>query len=227
MLSTRLVPCSASAGCAASRSASLRASGSSSSGAVARVASPSSTAVAAGMRSPVNRYSRERRIGVSSGQNAAPPSPATRPTATCGSARYASLRDQHDVAQHGQAAAQADGRAVDRGDHRQREAEHLLDDLRAFPQALVPGHRVVEERGDPVQVAAGAERPPGAGEDHHPGRRVSAASCRQTLASAQCSGWLTAFSSAGRLMVHGADRAVGLDGQFREAGRRSCGSSHR
>ena len=29
----------------------------------------------------------------------------------------------------------------------------------------------------------------------------SAASCRQTLASAQCSGWLTAFSSAGRLMT--------------------------
>jgi hypothetical protein len=63
------------------------------------------------------------------------------------------LGDQYDVGQHGQAAAQPDGRAVDRGDHRQREAEQLLDDLRAFPQALVPSHRVVEEDGDPVQVA--------------------------------------------------------------------------
>ena len=49
----------------------------------------------------------ERSIGASSGQNAAPPSPATSPTATCGSARYAVSRHQHHVAQHRHAAAEA------------------------------------------------------------------------------------------------------------------------
>jgi hypothetical protein len=82
------------------------------------------------------------------------------------------LGDQHDVTQHRQAAAETHRRAVDGGDHRQREAEHLLDDLCALAEALVPGDRIVEEGRDPVQVAARAERPSGAGQDHHLGRSV-------------------------------------------------------
>ena len=87
MLRTRLVPCRAGTGSCASRSASVRASDIRSSAAQVRLASPISTAVAAGILSPVNRNSRERRIGVRSGQKAAPPSPATRPAAMCGSAK--------------------------------------------------------------------------------------------------------------------------------------------
>ena len=82
------------------------------------------------------------------------------------------IGDEDDVAEHGHAAPQPDRGPVDRGDHRQREAQQLLDDLRALAQALVAGHRIVEEGGDPAQVAARAERPPRAGEDHHPGAGV-------------------------------------------------------
>ncbi len=75
------------------------------------------------------------------------------------------LRDEHDVAQQRHAAAEPDRRAVDRRDDRQREAQHLLDDLCAFANALVASDRIVEKRSDPVQVATGAERAPRAGQD--------------------------------------------------------------
>ena len=52
-----------------------------------RVASPISTATPGEIRSPVKRYSRDLMMGVSNGQSAAPPSPATSPTGTCGSAK--------------------------------------------------------------------------------------------------------------------------------------------
>lgn len=82
------------------------------------------------------------------------------------------LRNQHNVGEDREAAAQAHRRAVDRRDDRKREPEHLLDDLSALAQALVPGDRIIQERADPVQVAARGEGLSGAGQDHHPGGTV-------------------------------------------------------
>ena len=122
----------------------------------------------------------------------------------------------------GEAAAQADRRAVDRADHRQREAEHLLDDLGALAQAVVPGHRVVRERGDPVEVAAGGEGPPGAGQDDHLGVQVPG-ELRPDAGQRPVQVLVDRVQLVGPVDDDGADRAVSLDGQL---GRQVIGVTH-
>ena len=153
-----------------------------------------------------------RSIGASSGQNAAPPSPATRPTGDVRIGEVGRLRHQHHVAQHRDAAAQADGRAVHRGDHRQREPQHLVDDLGALAEALVAGDRVVEERRDPVQVTAGGERPARAGEDHHRGVGVGG-ELPPHVGERPVQVLVDGVERVGPVDGHDPDRAVGLDGQ--------------
>ncbi len=85
--SARFVDWMACGGWAANRCARAIASSSSLSPGTTRLASPIDTATAAGMRSPVNRYSFARSKLMSSGQVGAPPSAAVSPTDTCGSER--------------------------------------------------------------------------------------------------------------------------------------------
>ena len=123
------------------------------------------------------------------------------------------LGDEHDVGQQGHAAAQADRGSVDRRDHRQRETQHLLDDLRTLAHALVAGDGIVQKRCDPVQIAAGTECPPGAGDDHHLRRGV----CRQLppdVGQRPVQILVDAVELGGAVDDDGAHGAVGLDGQL-------------
>ncbi len=69
------------------------------------------------------------------------------------------LGDVDDVGQRGQAAAQPDGRAIDRGDHRDAAAQHADDEVAAVLDGLLPQRLVVAKLVEVVEVAAGRERP--------------------------------------------------------------------
>src|SRR4029453_11983314 len=82
------------------------------------------------------------------------------------------VRDQHDVARDREAAAEPHRGAVHRRDHGQREADHVEEDgarllHRVFAELLV----ALELRHE-LEVATGAERLAGAGEDHDARVRV-------------------------------------------------------
>jgi hypothetical protein len=83
-----------------------------------------------------------------------------------------SLGHQHQVAEHGQAAAKPDGRAVHRGDHRHRAAHHPGDDAACLRDVLVPERLVALHPGHHVKIPARAERPAPAGQHHRPHRLV-------------------------------------------------------
>src|SRR5277367_1987801 len=87
MLSATFDDRRACGGNAASRSPSASASSSTASSATTLVTRLSFSAIGAVIRSPSRTYSLAFIMPISSGSIAAPPSPATNPTATCGSAR--------------------------------------------------------------------------------------------------------------------------------------------
>ena len=189
----------ASAGCAANRSASRRAS------AAARPARP------AGGQPEFHRGRRRDAIAgeevFARAQDRCRAAARTRrrrrrrpgPTATWGSARYAGSEMSTTSHSTRHAAAEPYRRAVDRGDDRQREAQHLLDDLSTFADTLVASDRIVEKRSDPVQVTTGAERPARAGQDDDPGLRVGH-QLPPDIGQRPVQGSLTQLSSAARLI---------------------------
>ncbi len=78
------------------------------------------------------------------------------------------LVDHADVGHQCDGQAGTDGHAVDRRDDRRVAVDHRADDVAGF---LHHPHRlrvVADLFGDPVEVAAGGERAPGAGDDHGP-----------------------------------------------------------
>ena len=111
------------------------------------------------MRSPVNAYSLASSRLVCSGHVIGPPSAATRPTTTWGSARWAALRHEHDVGQGDEAAPETDGRPVHRGDHRHPARTMLSTMPLARVDALAAERSVVGQLVEVVEVAAGRERP--------------------------------------------------------------------
>ena len=186
---------------------------SASSGATARLARPSSTAVAAGMRSPVYRYSRVLMIGPSNGQNAAPPSPATSPTATCGSARYADSdisRMSHNSATLQPNPTAGPLTAAMIGSGKRSISSMICEPSRMLSSRATGSSRkvVIQFRSPPAQNA----RP--APVSTTTLASLSAASCRQTLASAQCRFSLTQLSSSARLTTTVRTGPVGFDGQL-------------
>jgi hypothetical protein len=106
---------------------------------------------------------RDRPVRVRVGQDAAP---------HVGEAELRLARHQADVALHRQRQADADGVAVDRGDHR---LAHLPGGKRDRIGAEVGLLAPLERRGPGGQVGADAERRPGAGEHHRPHRVVRVA----------------------------------------------------
>jgi hypothetical protein len=94
-------------------------------------------------------------------------SPGTRPPGKVGGVlEVCVVCGEHDVAQHGQLRVDRD-RAVDGGDHRYLDVEHLVDQAVAFPDDAVPHGGVGPALGQRVgPVAEADERVPGAGEDH-------------------------------------------------------------
>jgi hypothetical protein len=88
------------------------------------------------------------------------------------------LGDEHDVAQGCQGAAEPDRGAVDRGDHRYRDVEHLVDEPPAGGHRSSTGLQVEAVTLELVQIAAGAEGLTGAREDD--GSRVGGSTVRQS-----------------------------------------------
>ena len=150
------------------------------------------------MRSPVYRYSRVLMIGPSNGQNAAPPSPATSPTATCGSARYADSdisRMSHNSATLQPNPTAGPLTAAMIGSGKRSISSMICEPSRMLSSRATGSSRkvVIQFRSPPAQNA----RP--APVSTTTLASLSAASCRQTLASAQCRFSLTQLSSAARL----------------------------
>ena len=117
------------------------------------------------IRSPVNAYSFASSRLVCSGQVSGPPSAATRPTVTCGSDEVRRLRHVDDVGERDDAAAETDGRPVDRGDHRYPAADHVEHELAALGDHVAAQRAVVRHAVEEIEVAAGRERAPFAGDD--------------------------------------------------------------
>ena len=126
----------------------------------------------AGMRSPVRAYSLASWRLVSSGQVTGPAVGRDQADQHVGVGEVGALGHVDDVGQSHQAAAQADGGAVDRGHDRHPAGDHAADDLAAVGQAEGPQRRVPDELVDVLEVAAGRERPAVAGEHRHPGLGV-------------------------------------------------------
>ncbi len=200
MLRTRFVPCTASGGCFASLWARWCASSIRVFDSMTRVAKPSSTAVAGDMRSPVNRYSRNLISGPNSGQKAAPPSPATNPTETWGSAKCA--RSETSTMSHSMAMLQPSPTAAPFTAATTGSGNRSISSMISAPSRILsylPAGSVANELNQsksppaqkvlpaPVKITTRASR--------------SAESLRHTFASAQCRAGFTAFSCSGRLMV--------------------------
>ena len=71
------------------------------------------------------------------------------------------------IAQQGDRRAEAGGRAVEAADDRQLDVEQVPDDLLGLAAQGVGAARRAQRR-EPRHVAAGRERPPGAGEHDRP-----------------------------------------------------------
>ena len=80
--------------------------------------------------------------------------------------------DEHNVAQHGNAATQSDGGTVHRSDDRKWEPQHLLNYLRALSNTLVPSCRVGRKRAQPIEVTSRAKGISRTGQDHHPSAAI-------------------------------------------------------
>ena len=126
------------------------------------------SASAAVRRSPVIRKYLALLTPISSGQITCPPSPAPMPILTWVSANTADSGGVDDVAQQRDRRPEPHRVAVHRRDHRLRALQQVVDDL----AALLQRHARVRRRWLRPEVAAGAERPPGAGDHEHPDGRV-------------------------------------------------------
>ena len=83
------------------------------------------------------------------------------------------LGDEHDVAAHRDAGAEPDRGAVHGRDDGEVEPQHLVDQSLRVAQRLAPVLGIVVVADEPGDVAAGAERRAGAGEDDGPGLAVA------------------------------------------------------
>jgi hypothetical protein len=82
------------------------------------------------------------------------------------------LGDQYEVAEQGEAAAEADSGPVHRRDDRERAAHHAEDDPPGLVDVLLPEGGVPLDAGHDLEVAARAERPAAPGEYDHPRVRI-------------------------------------------------------
>ncbi len=131
------------------------------------VTSPQRSAVAASMGSPVSSMTAALPGPMLCASSADIPPPPIQPSLISGAANVAVSRGQPDVAAQRQFQAAAQRVPVHRGDDRLAQRPDRVAVVRAV--AELPGGRVVVQPGD---VAAGAERAPGAGEDDRAHLRV-------------------------------------------------------
>ena len=125
------------------------------------------------MRSPVSAYSLASCRLVSSGHVTGPPSAATSPTITCGSARCAlsAMNTMSDSATRLQPSPTAGPlTAATIGTRHRDHAGHDLPAVRRASRGAAPAS--VAQLVEVVEVAAGRERPPVAGEHDGPGLEV-------------------------------------------------------
>ena len=210
MFRIRLVDSTAYCGSAATRRAHASAASNTSSGAHTWLVSPSWCARSAEMRSPVNANSLAISMLVCSGHVIGPPSAATRPTTTCGSARWA-FSDMYTTSdKRDEAAPETDGGAVHGGDDRHPALQHVEHESLAGVDADAAQRPVVGQLAEVVEVAAGGERPPVARQHHGAGLGVEA-DLREEAGEPLVQFVVDGVEIVGPVEADDPDRAVGLD----------------